>query len=79
MALVKHRVCAACYSVGITAHDCVCTYQRGYPTIELEFEQCDCCGRFTDGQPADSPANEQAILEHAEAQLKKMERPDYEL
>lgn len=60
--LEKHKVCADCFSVGITYNDCVCTYQRNYKTIELEFEVCDCCGHLlSDGQPAETQFNEQQI------------------
>jgi hypothetical protein len=60
--LEKHRVCADCHSVGITYNDCRCTYQNGYPTIELEFEVCECCGNIVnDGQCADTPFNNEQL------------------
>ena len=56
--LEKFTVCSSCYSVGIRDMDCICGYQNGYPTIELEFEVCDCCGQLiSDGDPADSEFN----------------------
>ncbi len=56
--LEKHNVCADCYSVGISYSECICTYNNKYPTIELEFEVCSCCGNLVDdGNPADSEFN----------------------
>jgi len=56
--LEKRTVCKSCLSVRITDNDCICTYSNGYPTIELEFEVCDCCGQLVnDGDPADSEFN----------------------
>jgi hypothetical protein len=56
--LEKHEVCVDCYSLGISYNDCVCTYQKNYPTIELEFEVCGCCGNVVeDGSPADTQFN----------------------
>lgn len=52
MILEKIEVCAECLSPGIIYKDCICTYQRGYRTIELEFERCECCK-----QQGDSHAN----------------------
>lgn len=58
--LEKHTVCTSCFVVGITQHDCVCTYQNNYETVELEFEVCDCCGHLIcDGSPADTEFNTQ--------------------
>lgn len=55
--LEKHNVCIDCYSVGITYTDCICQYGK-FPTIELEFEVCECCGNLIkDGNPADSEFN----------------------
>lgn len=60
--LEKFKVCADCYSIGISIYDCVCTYQNGYPTIELEFEVCECCGNVvSDGTPADTSFNTEQI------------------
>ena len=53
----KIKVCAECQSVGITYYDCICNYTIDYPIIELEFEICKCCGRYDDGQPADTEFN----------------------
>ncbi len=58
MKLVKHKVCEDCYSIGITYKDCVCTYMKNYPIIELEFEECECCGNITnDGHPGETEFN----------------------
>jgi len=58
--LVKHKVCEGCLSVGITEADCICTYDKNYKTIELEFEVCECCGHLiSDGNPADTEFNKQ--------------------
>jgi hypothetical protein len=58
----KHIVCANCESVGITDNDCICTYQNKYPTVELEFEVCNCCGNLlNDGQRADTPFNDEQL------------------
>lgn len=63
--LEKHTVCAHCHSVGIIYNDCICTYQNGYPTVELEFEVCNCCGNLvSDGQCADTPFNEKQLKEN---------------
>lgn len=57
--LEKHTVCTSCYAVGIEHADCVCTYQKDYPTVELEFEVCECCGQLiSDGSPADTEFND---------------------
>ena len=58
--LVKHTVCRNCLSVGITDKDCICIYSNEYPTITLEFEECECCGHIlNDGCPADTEFNKQ--------------------
>lgn len=44
--LIKKTVCAECMSLDIIDINCVCTYSKNYETIELEFEQCDCCGNI---------------------------------
>lgn len=49
-------------SVGVTVIDCVCAYQNGYNTIELEFEVCECCGNLvSDGEPADTEFNKEQL------------------
>jgi hypothetical protein len=56
--LEKHEVCVDCYSIGISHIDCICGYQNNYPTIELEFEVCGCCGNVVeDGSPAETQFN----------------------
>lgn len=56
--LKKHKVCIDCLSVGITYKDCNCLYSRNYKTIELEFEECECCGNLiSDGNPAETEFN----------------------
>lgn len=56
----KFVVCAACHGIGVPEPECICTYQNGYPTIELEFEVCDCCGHpVSDGTAADTPFNDE--------------------
>lgn len=44
MKLIKIEACTSCYSHALLYVDCICSYQNGYPTIELEFEECECCG-----------------------------------
>lgn len=61
--LVKHKVCASCCSVGISDVDCICVYSHNYETMELEFEECDCCGNVAD-QPADTPFNEEQFKKY---------------
>lgn len=62
MVLVKQIVCACCYSVGITDSRCICTYSNNYPTIELEFDVCECCGQIiNDGNPADTAFNKEQM------------------
>lgn len=41
--LEKHKVCESCNSIGISDNDCICTYQNGYPTEELNFARCKVC------------------------------------
>lgn len=56
--LKKYRVCTSCLSIGITDNNCICTYSKNYPTIELEFEECDHCGSILDdGNPPDTEFN----------------------
>jgi len=63
--LEKRTVCASCCAVGIQNMDCVCGYQNGYSTIELEFEVCDCCGQLiSDGNPADTVFNTEQFTKH---------------
>lgn len=58
--LEKHVVCKHCQCVGIGYSECRCTYMNNYPTIELEFEVCNCCGNLVqDGCPADTEFNKQ--------------------
>jgi hypothetical protein len=58
--LEKVVVCRSCLSDSILYSDCICTYKRNYPTIELEFEVCKCCGNLiNDGQPANTEFNKQ--------------------
>ena len=65
--LTKFTVCADCTSVGITNNNCICSYSKDYPTIELEFEVCECCGHLLrDGDPAHTLFNEE--------QYKKLEK-----
>lgn len=62
--LEKFKVCDQCYCVGMIHGDCVCSYDK-YKTIELEFEVCKCCGHLIDdGNPADTPFNEEQIKNH---------------
>jgi hypothetical protein len=61
--LIKYKVCDSCCSMGIVDPNCVCTYKHDYDIIELEFEQCDCCGNIQD-QPADTPFNEEQFKKH---------------
>ena len=58
--LKKFNLCDQCFSVGIRDTDCICSYGK-YKTIELEFETCKCCGRFDDGEPADTDFNKEQI------------------
>lgn len=41
--LEKHVVCESCNAIGISDNDCICTYQNGYPTEELNFARCKVC------------------------------------
>ena len=56
MTLVKIEVCRSCLSPEIIDSNCICTYQNDYTTIELEFEQCDCCER-TNSHAAETDFN----------------------
>lgn len=63
--LEKHHVCVICWSVNITDTNCICAHSSNYPTVELEFEVCGCCGSIiSDGQPEDTEFNK--------SQLKKL-------
>lgn len=59
--LVRHYVCVDCYGVGILFSDCRCAYAKQYKMVELEFEECTCCGNFQDGEPADTEFNTKQI------------------
>jgi hypothetical protein len=62
--LEKHHVCTSCLAVGLVDKDCICTYSKSYPTIELEFVECECCGHLIrDGRPAETPFNEKQLKE----------------
>lgn len=54
--LEKLSVCRECLSPDIIYAECVCVTERRYPTIELEFEVCKCCGNMS-SQPADTEFN----------------------
>lgn len=47
MAITKIIVCKDCLSPNIVDKNCICVWERNYPTIELEFEQCECCGHLS--------------------------------
>lgn len=60
--LEKFTVCKVCLSIDVSDADCICVYSSNYPTIELEFEVCACCGRPTSpGSPADSEFNNKQL------------------
>lgn len=61
--LVKEEACIYCHSWTVIDPYCQCTYSN-VPTVELEFEHCECCGH-TISEPADTEFNY--------AQLKKLE------
>jgi hypothetical protein len=61
---VKHKVCTNCLSHAVVNSDCICTYSRNYPVIELEFESCNCCG---------NTSHEYADTEFNQEQLKQLE------
>ena len=58
--LERIKVCKKCLSPGITDPDCICCYTNGFPTIELEFEICECCDRMDD-EPADTEFNNKQL------------------
>lgn len=60
MTLVKIEVCASCNSPYIIIADCICTYQKDYETIELEFEKCECCDNVQ-SMPAKTEFNKSKI------------------
>ena len=56
--LIKFSVCADCFGIGIIDNGCQCVTENNFPTIELEFEVCNCCGNLIeDGTPADTEFN----------------------
>ena len=60
--LQKFKVCQDCWSVGITDNQCICTYEKNYPTIELEFEVCKCCNHLiNEGNPAETEFNKKQL------------------
>ena len=44
--LTKVRACAECYDHPAERDRCICWVERDYPTIELEFTECVCCGHI---------------------------------
>ena len=56
MSIVKLYVCTDCQSPGIRDVNCRCVWDNKYPTMELEFELCDCCNHMSD-TPADTEFN----------------------
>ena len=54
--LIRETVCSSCCSSAIVDADCICVYRNTYPVIELEFEQCSCCGHI-DSHPANTDFN----------------------
>jgi RNase P subunit RPR2 len=62
MKLIKEIVCASCHSLAIVDKDCICVWENKYPTIELEFEQCECCGHVSE-YPADTEFNMKQLQE----------------
>lgn len=46
--LRKLIVCAECKTVGVSDEHCICQYANEYPTLELEFYACKCCGSPVD-------------------------------
>lgn len=61
---VREKVCTSCLSPAIVDVDCICTYSNKYPTIELEFEHCSCCGHTSE---------DYADTEFNNSQLKQLE------
>ena len=54
----KIKVCKRCLSQGVMDADCICMYTSNYPTIELEFNFCECCGQIlNDGDPDETEFN----------------------
>jgi hypothetical protein len=62
MAIVRETVCASCHSLDIVDKDCVCVWENKYPTVELEFEQCDHCGNIA-SEPLDNEFNRKQLGE----------------
>lgn len=58
--LVKIVVCSSCTSPTIIDPNCICCYSNGYDTIELEFEQCKCCGHINI-YPAETDFNNEQL------------------
>ena len=57
MGLIRIHVCTECLSPAILYKDCRCVWDKHYPTVELEFEQCECCGHVAE-QPAETAFND---------------------
>lgn len=64
MSLVRMNACTDCLTFAITDPNCVCCWGNKYETIELEFEECKCCGNISE---------EYADTEFNHSQLKKLQ------
>jgi len=63
--LKKYEVCASCKSIEKVNSNCICNVVKIYPTIELEFEVCRCCGNpITPSKFAKTDNNLQAINDY---------------
>lgn len=58
--LIKINVCIDCLSPNIVDPDCRCVYENFYKHIELEFEECECCGNVADSY-ADTEFNSEQL------------------
>ena len=60
LGIETYEVCKECLSIGISDHSCICTYQKKFETIKLEFNKCKVCNSVSEDY-ADTEFNRQAL------------------
>lgn len=46
-----------CLSLSVRYIDCRCVYDKNYPMIEMEFNQCECCNTIIEQPLPDTEFN----------------------
>lgn len=63
----KIEVCNQCFSETIESVNCQCVTNKVYPTVELEFTICSCCGSTVgNGEPCATEFNIRQLSGNAE-------------